>query len=131
MKPAIPSMARNPVSSEAGFTLIELMQSIVFLSLGLLALSSLTIGTVRGNLQAKQITAATIVAQDKIEELRASGYANVVSGSDQILAAGVAYDRKWTVCADCIVAGTKQVTVSVAWVERSARTLRLRTMIGS
>ena len=61
-------------SNESGFTLIEVMVSIIILSIGVLGLAPLMAVSVTGNSFSSEATRANVIAQDKIEELK-----NVVS----------------------------------------------------
>ena len=52
-----------------GFTLIEVLITIVILSVGLLGMASLTTGIINGNAFSKNASTATTLAQDKMEEI--------------------------------------------------------------
>ena len=54
----------------AGFTILEVLVTIVILTIALWALSSLQTVSVATNYNSRRITIATILAQDKLEELR-------------------------------------------------------------
>ncbi len=60
-----------------GFTLLEILVAIVLLSIGLLAMASLTVGIMGGNLFSNQLTVATTLAQDKMEDVRRRGYSGM------------------------------------------------------
>jgi len=57
-----------------GFTLIEIMVSLLVLTVGFLGVIGLLYTTIDRNRFAGQITEATTLAQDKIEQLKALGY---------------------------------------------------------
>jgi type IV pilus modification protein PilV len=57
-------------SSQQGFTLVELLVAILLLTVGLLALAKMQTGAVASNAIGNQLTQATFLAQDKLEELR-------------------------------------------------------------
>jgi len=115
--------------SEGGFSLIEVLQTLILLAVGLLSLSSLTLGTVHGNASAARITSGAVVAQDKIEELRNTDFAAIVGGTDQIVIDRVTYQRSWSVCSDRPVTGAVEVTVTVAWLDGFEKTATLQTII--
>lgn len=60
-----------------GFTLLEILVAITLLSIGLLAMGSLTVGIMGGNLFSNQLTVATTLAQDEMERIRRLGYITV------------------------------------------------------
>jgi type IV pilus assembly protein PilV len=59
---------------ERGFSLIEVMISLVVLAIGLLALAELQIFSIKGGSASNHVTQATILAQNRIEELRRLPY---------------------------------------------------------
>lgn len=82
----------------AGFTLIEVMIAILILTVGMLAMALLQISAIRGGAFANQVTQASIDGQDKLEKLRGTVYASIVSGHDTVISEnGITYTRSWTV----------------------------------
>jgi type IV pilus modification protein PilV len=57
-------------SSQQGFSLVELLVAILLLTVGLLALVKMQTQAVASNAYGNQLTQATFLAQDKLEELR-------------------------------------------------------------
>jgi len=55
---------------EKGFTLIEVMISIIILSIGVLGLAPLMAVSVTGNSFSNEATRANVIAQDRIEQLK-------------------------------------------------------------
>jgi type IV pilus modification protein PilV len=55
---------------QSGFSLVEVMVAILLLTVGLLALARMQIQAVASNNYGNQLTEATFLAQDKLEELR-------------------------------------------------------------
>ncbi len=110
-----------------GFTMIEVMLSIVIVMIGIFAVMSLVMITVKGNLQSKGVTIATTMAQGKLEEINntnhnAAGYNAIVSDPlDPGDAVGsethntVTYYRTVNVQDDTPSLNTKTVTVDVFW----------------
>lgn len=125
----MPRRAARRRSPDAGFTFIEVIQALCLSSVGLLALSSLTMGTISANATARRITSAATLAEAKMEEIRTLAYAEVREGSDQVTESNVHYDRSWTVCTNCPLQGAKEVTLTVRWREHSDQTITLQTII--
>jgi len=62
---------KNNWTKEAkGFSLLEVLVSLVFLAVGLLALAGLQMTSLRGNYFSQHLTRATLMAQDRLEFLK-------------------------------------------------------------
>ena len=117
-------------SGQDGFTLIEVLIAIVILSAGLLGMASLTIGIIRGNKLSNDLTMATTLAQDKMEEIRSYAYANVVSETKAACAAPyAAFRREVAVVTDAPAPGMKTVTVKVCWGPSDAHNVEPKTIL--
>jgi prepilin-type N-terminal cleavage/methylation domain-containing protein len=115
--------------NKEGFSLIELLVSLVILSVSLLALASLMAMTTQYNSFGGRATEAVTFGQDKLEELRAVPWAIVGSDpvADQVQGAtGIAYARNWAVA----TAGSlKTVTITVSWNDRVDHSIRLTSVV--
>lgn len=69
-KPRYSPMTKKLFSNEKGFTLLEILIAITILSVGLLALAEMTVYVIRSNAAGNKITKATVMAEDKLEQLR-------------------------------------------------------------
>jgi type IV pilus assembly protein PilV len=98
--------------NQTGFTLMEVMISIIILSVALLALAGLQIISIRGNAFGGTMTEAITLARDKIEDLKRDDWSNVAAGNDTQVVRGINYARNWAVQT---VGQTKEVTVTVSW----------------
>ena len=58
-----------PVKGDKGFTLIEVVMTMVLLSVGLMSLAPLMLSVVSGNRFAQDMTLATALAEDRLEEV--------------------------------------------------------------
>lgn len=96
-----------------GFTLIEVMASMIILSIGVLGLAPMIISAIQGNSFGDDMTDATLIAQDKIEELRNINYALIASGQDTV----GTVQRQWTVQNDTPAIGISQITVQTSWTD--------------
>ncbi len=76
-------------SSEAGFTMIEILVALVILSIALLGLAGLQITSLQGGNNAYLRSQATLYTQDVIERMRANRIAAIAENYDITLAAGI------------------------------------------
>ena len=67
--------------NKKGFTLIELLVAMSILSIGFLGAATLVVGIMKGNYHAKKVTTASILAQDKLEDMVNAGYPSAVDSS--------------------------------------------------
>ena len=58
------------ITSERGFTLIEILIAIVILGTAFMGLANMQLSCINGNSNSNQLTKAIILAQDKMEELK-------------------------------------------------------------
>ena len=117
----------SKISDCNGFTLVEVMIAILLLAVGFLSVAGVATTVINGNALAREITTATTLAQDKLEELKDTSYANLGSNSDT---QQTIYTRTWTTTADSPAAGMKtiQVTVQFPW-RGNTRSVILRTIV--
>jgi type IV pilus assembly protein PilV len=104
-----------------GFTLLEVLVAIALLAVGLLGMATLVGSIINYNQLAQHVTTATTLAQDRIEELKNTGYDNIAEGSsteaniDALGDAGGVYNRSTEVDEDTVFQNTKTVEVTVSW----------------
>lgn len=97
-----------------GFTLLEIMIALVVLTIGLIAIAYMTNYAISGNREAKLLTQAVTLAQDKLEELRGVDYDALTSDNDAVNIDNIAYTRTWTVQTDASKE-MKTAAVIVSW----------------
>lgn len=125
--------ALQTVRAYSGFTLLEVLITLVILCVGMLALASLQVMAIRGNSFGQQMTVASMVAQSKLEELREMDFDTVASGTDSCAddANGILYTRQWTVQNDIPQPDMKTVRVTVTWTGcEASRSVAVSTIIG-
>ncbi len=108
------------VKNHCGFTLLEVLVAIVILSLGLLGLSAMTIATIRGLAFSEDVTTATNLAQEKMEQIKNDDYADVAQGNypaeDYTAIPGFRqFKREVEIRPDDVLFNTKTAIVSVFW----------------
>lgn len=106
----------NCKTKSKGFSLIEVLISLVILSISLLALAGLMVYTTKSNSWGGHMTEATTFAQDTLEQLRVTPWAGLIAGNDWRRGdqSGIRYNRTWTVApnADDTL---RTITVTVTW----------------
>lgn len=123
-------------SPAGGFTLLEILFGVGIFLTAMVGLSSLLTGTMRANDHARNTSAATNLASDKLEELASVAYAAVTSGADSLPLTesgapggnGAIYTRSWAVTAGPET-DTKLVTVTVTWPSRTVQLVQLQSVI--
>ena len=106
----------NKIANNSGFTLIEVLVAMVILSVGLLGTAALITGIINSNKLSNRITTATVLAQDKMEEIKRTGYAGAEAGAESYGGANFPlYKRITDVALGNPAAGMKKITVTVYW----------------
>ena len=112
--------SKSWIRIEEGFTLIEIMITLVLLSIGLVALAGLQVSAIKGNALSKRMTTAVSIANQKIEQLKDTSYANILSeSSTQVTQSNMRFTRQVMVTNNSPLANTKTVNVTVTWSEGS------------
>jgi type IV pilus assembly protein PilV len=123
-------------NNNKGFTLVESLIAMVLLSIGILGLSAMTVGTIQGLIFSDRQTMATTLARDKLEQIKHAGYANATSAQYPLenyhtLAGYQQFQRLVTITENTPRPNTKTIAVTVVWRDRagSPRQVVLRTVI--
>jgi len=127
---------KNQALSQSGFTLIEILITMLILEIGLLGTAALTTGIIRGNYFAKNITTATAIAETQLESVQREGYDNATttkfpSSAQTVSMGGVNFSRTTNITDDSPAANMKTITVAVNWNEANnvARSVTLQTIL--
>jgi len=120
-----------------GFTLIEALVALSVFAFSLVGLAYLMNSAVQTDVQTRRMTAATTLAQQKLEQLCNTSYTGVVrSASPEWLneagetTGDTFYKREWNVDDDIPAVGMKNVTVTVAWIDRwGSHQVELQTIL--
>ncbi len=107
----------NKNKKQNGFTLIEVLIGLVLLAIGLLAIAGMQITSVRGNFFSKNLSEASVLGQDRLEELRNRSYGHAeltVGNHNDGTIPGTIFTRDYNVS---IVPNTTMlsIVVNVRW----------------
>ena len=112
-----------------GFTIIEVLISIVILSISLLALAGLMVTTTRNTSFGGHLTEAATFAQDRLEQFRAMRWQDIplVAGSDlRTGSTGINYTRNWNVN---LSGSLRTITVTINWTDQTNHVLTMLSVI--
>lgn len=120
------------IKRQEGFTLNEILISIALIAIGVIGFSVNTMGVIQGNQISGNVTIATTLAQDKLEELKTqTSWTTVTNSNDpnnRITATGGSggiFTRTWTIATSSLNdssegatgSSLKEITVTVSWTE--------------
>ena len=138
---------------EKGFTLLEVIVAISILTIGILAVASMQISSIRGNSLSSAVTGGTTWAGDQVERLMALPYDDpLLQDTDGDSAAGLdntgfdndpntqadadqqaiegRYTIYWNVADDTPMTNTKTINVTVTWTDHGVqKTVSLQRVI--
>jgi len=112
---------RQGIKKDKGFTLLEVLIAILILSVGLLGMASLTVAIINGNKFSNDLTTATTLAQDKMEDVRRLGYSGTPATDDTdpeaygTITDYAQYKRITDTDVDAPATGMKTITVTAYW----------------
>lgn len=122
---------------QAGLTLIECLVSVLILAVGLLGVSAALTAALTSNQKASQISYATAIVQDTVEEMRSLGYGAIdfETFPESIPVSGL-HSGVRTIEIEEAYAGSprlKRVVVTVSWRGHDGRTAHVmaETLVGN
>jgi type IV pilus assembly protein PilV len=119
----------NLYRKSCGFTLIEILIALVIFSISMLAFAGLTVTATRSGSYGSRMTEAVTLAQDKLEELKANSWEEIISGEDQETGAtGINYTRNWNVL-ETGNRNLKTVSIKIDWKDRTDHSISFFTVI--
>jgi type IV pilus assembly protein PilV len=114
--------------NNSGFTLMEVLVAMLILTVGLLGMAALITGIINSNKLSNRISTATVLAQDKMEDIKRIGYSNAVSETKASMSSPYDnYEREVTVTPNSPSSGMKTVNVIVYW--ESSKSVSLQTIL--
>jgi prepilin-type N-terminal cleavage/methylation domain-containing protein len=115
------SMERPPLGedNERGFSLIEMMIAVTILVIGLAGILTIQLTAMKSTSYSRHATEASVLAEDKMEQLRTMPAVSITSDTDKVdaqgnLNAAGPFSRAWTISWSGSVA---TIVVTVTWKE--------------
>lgn len=117
-----------------GFTLLEVLVAMAIFSVAILGLAIGATTIMRANRMSYLNTVATNLAQDKLEQLKATTVANITSCSSNcdspaLTYKNVTFTRTWTVTADSPATGVNRIDVAIQWFDYTTHTLTVSSAV--
>lgn len=117
---SIKTRKKNINKKPSGFTLIEVMIALVILAVGILALMTMQIVSIRANAFSSEMTYAAMLGQRELEDVRNMNYDNVTALARttydvDLTTKGVAYSIERQVQDNTPATDMKTVTLIIDW----------------
>jgi prepilin-type N-terminal cleavage/methylation domain-containing protein len=109
---------KSPRRSEQGFSLVEVLVSMMILAIGLMAVASMQINAGRMDIRSMGMTEGGALAHGKMEELIGRPYEHGdLSAGAHPIQVREEYSLAWSVADSTPIPNVKTVTVTVTWNE--------------
>lgn len=96
-----------------GYLLIEIMIAMAIFAIGFLAIGTLILSTTRNNTTSNIATQATMLAVERLEQLKSSDVSAMTGDNGQPEQVGI-FERSWTVT-DTGIGASRLIEVTVSW----------------
>jgi len=108
---------------EQGSVLLEVVVAISILTIGLLAVASMQVASIRGNAFASGVTEGTCLAADRLEKLIGLPYthSDLTAGNHTDPSPPSGYAVAWNVADDSPLNDTKTIDLTVTWSDHGAQ----------
>ena len=121
------------LSDDSGISFIDLMLSLVVLTIGVLAMMDLQIIATRSNASSQGTVTAISLAEEKMETIKNKPFTSIISEAPTTWTdpvAGVIYTTTVTVTNNQPISGVKKVDVTVTWSDKAgAHRIPMATVI--
>ncbi len=100
---------------QQGVSLLEVLAALTLFSIVASGVAALAVQSMVRTVENKHASAAALIAQQTLEELRGLEYDDIAGGSTTVTMQGQEYDVETVVLAGTPAAGMSHITVTVSW----------------
>lgn len=126
---------RNIHMNSKGFSLLEILIGLVILAVGILAIAGMQMTSIRGNFFSDNVMQASILGQDRLEELKAiplnqdtNTFSLGVHDDGIIPVRGTNFTRNYTVEAHPVLTDSRVIRVTITWRDTSEHSVSFSTV---
>lgn len=120
---------RRKMKNQKGFTLIEVMISMLIFAIGILGMAPMMVTSMFGNAYSREETQATVLAQDKFEKLAKQASISPLPWTENTSNLYTIYSRNTRVDDNSTDAGVPvglyKIKVTVNWTDKAGKTRSL------
>ena len=117
-------------STQKGFSLLEILIGLILLAIGILAIAGMQLTSIRGNSFSDNITQASILGQDRLEQLRTlSPFPDEGNYNDgSITVRGTVFSRTYVITRHPTLSESWVIRVNVSWKDTSDHSVEFTTI---
>ncbi len=117
------------IQNKKGFSLLELLIGLVILAIGILAITGMQMTSIRGNFFSDNIMQASILGQDRLEQLKSlNPFPGEGTNQETIAVRGINFTRTSTITSHPTLVGSWVIRVNVAWTDTSDHSVSFSTV---
>ena len=126
----LPQRLAKRLRDAGGYSLIEVMIAMTFLSIGLLAVGQMVPAGLAGITQARVRTNAVQAAQQRMDTLRSSEFSSAALAAGTYSETQGNYTITWTITNNNPVPGSKRINMAASWqTKQGTQTSNLTTYV--
>jgi type IV pilus assembly protein PilV len=120
------NILKNNKKEQDGFTVLEVLIAMLIFAIGIMGVGAMQLASIEGNASARDMSRASTVAVEQLEQLLNSDYDLIAAGT-QVVGPNAQYPVQYTIDTTVDDAGTdgvdtKTVTIAVTWVNKAGVT---------
>ncbi|MBI2089109.1 MAG: prepilin-type N-terminal cleavage/methylation domain-containing protein [Deltaproteobacteria bacterium] len=128
---------KRRLTADTGFTLVEILVAMTIFAVAVLGLAIGATSVMRANQTSYFNTVATNLAQDKLEQLKATAVSQLpncpsytsTGCSDTQTSLGLTFSRSWQIIANSPVSGVNRLDVKIDWTDYISHSVTISSAV--